>query len=101
MNNSTIAWISNWFSNQCDGDWEHENQIKIYTVSNPGWFVEIELSDTDFEDLELEGGSVDNSESDRFFYKVSGGKFTGSGDLSKLEHLLSKFRTVIELETKV
>ena len=96
MNSSTSEWISNWFRSQCDGDWEHENQIRIYTVSNPGWFVEIDLSDTDLEELELEGDRQDNSDSDWFFYKVSDGKFKGSGDLSKLDLLLSRFQSVVE-----
>jgi hypothetical protein len=31
-----LSWLSFWFYQHCDGDWEHENQIKIQTLDNPG-----------------------------------------------------------------
>ena len=45
---NTINWISTWFASQCDGDWEHENQIRIETLDNPGWDIVIDLSGTEF-----------------------------------------------------
>jgi len=44
--NAILEWLIEWFSLNCDGDWEHENGIKITTVSNPGWFIAIDLRDT-------------------------------------------------------
>ncbi|MBO0930655.1 immunity 53 family protein [Fibrella aquatilis] len=88
---STLQWISDWFKVNCDGDWEHENQIMIQTISNPGWLLTVDLSDTTLENIEREE-TFDNSETDWYFYTISEKKFTGSGDLSKLPSLLYAFQ---------
>lgn len=41
-----IAWLSEWYKSNCDGDWEHYYGIKIDTIDNPGWKVDIDLVDT-------------------------------------------------------
>jgi hypothetical protein len=28
-NMEILDWIGNWFAEQCDGDWEHENYLKL------------------------------------------------------------------------
>jgi len=28
----TMQWLMNWFSQNCDGDWEHNNNISINTL---------------------------------------------------------------------
>lgn len=38
-----------WYLAHCDGDWEHSNGVSISTLDNPGWRVEIALSETDLE----------------------------------------------------
>lgn len=43
---NTLEVICNWFSSQCDGDWEHEYGIKIETVDNPGWVITIDITYT-------------------------------------------------------
>lgn len=94
--NSTFQWISDWFKAYCDGDWEHEHQIKVYTVSNPGWCVEIDLNETGLSEIQLTGEDSDISDQDWFFYHVRDSKFVASGDLSKLDFLLKKFRKIVE-----
>ncbi|MFE2849501.1 Imm53 family immunity protein, partial [Streptomyces scopuliridis] len=32
-----LDWLQNWYTQQCDGDWEHEWGVKIATLDNPGW----------------------------------------------------------------
>jgi hypothetical protein len=44
----TINWLQDWYKQNCDGDWEHSYGINIYTVDNPGWSVNIELTDTNW-----------------------------------------------------
>ena len=49
-----------WYASQCDGDWEHSYGIRIETLDSadpklgrgapPGWFVTVELDDTELED---------------------------------------------------
>ncbi|MFJ5673999.1 Imm53 family immunity protein [Streptomyces sp. NPDC093097] len=37
-----LSSLTAWYTCQCDGDWEHEYGIRIETLGNPGWSVEIE-----------------------------------------------------------
>ena len=41
-----IDWLQNWYCSNCDGGWEHSYGIKIQTLDNPGWHVEIDLMET-------------------------------------------------------
>ena len=47
--NDNLLWLMNWYAQQCDGDWEHENGIKIGTLDNPGWYIKIMLGGTELE----------------------------------------------------
>ena len=90
-----IDWISDWFTNECDGDWEHENQIKIQTLDNPGWDIVIDLRYTDLENLNLNHTLIEASEHDWYFYSIKDKKFNAAGDLSKLNFLLEKFKEIV------
>lgn len=48
---SPLAGLQDWYSSQCDGDWEHGFGIRICTLDNPGWSLSINLEDTDLEDV--------------------------------------------------
>jgi hypothetical protein len=45
-----LRWLMHWYERQCDGDWEHQWGVKIDTLDNPGWSLEIDLENTEFED---------------------------------------------------
>ena len=36
-----LSYLTAWFARQCDGDWEHDLGIRIETLDNPGWAVDI------------------------------------------------------------
>ncbi|WP_367435144.1 immunity 53 family protein [Streptomyces celluloflavus] len=42
-----LDWLQNWYASHCDGDWEHEGDVAIETLDNPGWTVEINLEEMD------------------------------------------------------
>ncbi len=44
---STLERLASWCASQCDGDWEHQQGIKIGPLDNPGWSVKIDLTDTE------------------------------------------------------
>ena len=90
-----ITWISKWFANECDGDWEHENQIRIQTVSNPGWYITIALTHTQLHHVSIELTTEKKSDDDWFFYCVKEKQFSASGDLNKLAFLLTKFKEIV------
>lgn len=91
-----LEWLVKWFDSNCDGDWEHENGIKIYTVSNPGWFISIGLRDTPLENKVIESELVEKSDDDWYFYGIKDAKFEASGDTTKLMFLLAKFKELAE-----
>ncbi len=95
-NVNLIDWVSKWFLLECNGDWEHENQIRIETVDNPGWDIEIDLRDTSLEDVEIMNHVVERSKNDWYFFDVKNKKFVGGGDLTKLNFLLFKFKEIVE-----
>ena len=35
-----------WYSQRTNGDWEHQHGIKIETLDNPGWRMEVDLVET-------------------------------------------------------
>jgi len=91
-----INWIQDWYSAQCDGDWEHNFGVRIATLDNPGWSVTIDLTDTDLQDLNFEYQLFNNGDDDWFGYSVKEGKFNGASDPQKLKLLLEKFREIAE-----
>lgn len=36
-----FQWLQEWYIQNCDGDWEHCYGIKIGTLDNPGWSIDI------------------------------------------------------------
>jgi hypothetical protein len=44
-----ISWLEDWYTAQCDGDWEHGYGVHVGTLDNPGWRVEIDLVGTRYD----------------------------------------------------
>lgn len=59
-----LEWLQNWYAMQCDGDWEHEWGVRIETLDNPGWFVKIDLEETELADREHPHQRVTRDEHD-------------------------------------
>lgn len=86
-----LAEIQAWYLAQCDGDWGHSFGIRIGTLDNPGWSVEIDLEETDLEGREF--GTIEDLAPERewFICKVADGKFVGAGGPLMLGHILRTF----------
>ena len=97
-NTNILEWLSNWFTAECNGDWEHENGISIITVDNPGWSITIDLENTNLEHLEIENDTIERSENDWYFFEIKNKKFRAAGDLTKLAFLLTKFKEIVEYQ---
>ena len=89
-----IEWLSEWFSSNCDGDWEHSNNITIKTIDNPGWMVRIDISETSYQGKQI-SKDIENNEADWFVIKCDGNVFEGFGDPTKLGLLIDYFRQLI------
>ncbi len=89
--------LQNWYAAQCDGDWEHQYGVKIDTLDNPGWSVNIDLRDTPLDGRPFppiaEGIDADREpQSPRWLdCRVEGGIWRGFGDETKLAVLLQTF----------
>ena len=59
-----LAWLQSWYALQCDGGWEHTYGVKIDTLDNPGWTLQIELHHTSLQSRSLERVTVQRDEHD-------------------------------------
>jgi len=87
-----IAWLSEWYKSNCDGDWEHYYGIKIDTLDNPGWKVDIDLVDTYLEDVEFNKVQIYIDDLNWIHCSVADRVFKGGGSIDKLEEILKIFR---------
>jgi hypothetical protein len=91
-----LAWLQQWYLARCDGEWEFREGIKLLSTSNPGWSIEINVSDTELQDLTIAARMLKTSEDDWYGYLLEDALFVGCGDPSKLESLLQLFRQLVE-----
>jgi Immunity protein 53 len=88
METDIIAWIQNWYFNNCNGDWEHTFGIKINTLDNPGWCISIDLEETPMENINFQTIDLERTENDWIMCKVNQKKFEiACGSLNLLEAL--------------
>jgi hypothetical protein len=64
MSCDSLAVLERWFLSNCDGDWEHGNSIKIQTLDNPGWTIQVSLEGTHLEGMEFESIRIERSDQD-------------------------------------
>lgn len=90
-----IKGLEEWFSAQCDEDWEHSYGLSIETIDNPGWHVEIDLLDTAWMDISIPFSRTERSDSDWIQIEVHEGKFIGSGGTRNLGEILRRFLSIV------
>ncbi|WP_326513769.1 immunity 53 family protein [Clostridium intestinale] len=90
MNN--ISWLNDWYKNNCNGDWEHCYGIKIDTLDNPGWSVDIDLIETSLEGKLFNTIQIYNSDDDWIHCSVVDDVFRGRGSVDKLERIIILFK---------
>lgn len=83
--------LEDWYSEQCDGDWEHEFGIRIENIDNPGWKIVIPLEKTIYESLFFEEIEVNRTENDWIHCKKDEGHFKGWGGSNNLNDILKIF----------
>ena len=93
---SNLEWLQQWYNGKCDGYWEHICGVHIFNIDNPGWVVEIEVSNDKEEHFEFLDASYDNGEDDWIICSFDDGKFIGRGDSLKLDEIIGVFRKCIK-----
>ena len=94
--NGQLEWLQEWYSSQCDGDWEHAWGVKITTLDNPGWRVQIDLADTDLSGIQVPREEVNRSDDDWLTFVVEADVFDGACGSRNLSELLAAFRDIAE-----
>jgi hypothetical protein len=79
------------------GDWEHSWGVKIVTLDNPGWDVEIDLNGTRYAEVQNRDLATEkNGDMDWMICRIRDGKFQGFGDPHKLGKIIQVFRKWID-----
>jgi hypothetical protein len=86
-----LVAIENWYSSICDGDWEHTYGIKIETLDNPGWAVDVDLLGTPLEGTPFEQIVIDRTENDWVRCWVEKNVYKGRGGARNLSEILRCF----------
>ncbi len=94
--NNPLACVQNWYAAQCNGDWEHNYGVKIETTDNPGWYVEIDLTDTVWDAVMIPFARDETSESEWIQFEVRDGRFRGSGSVANLDQVLLEFLAIVK-----
>lgn len=87
-----LNWLMQWYKGNCDGDWEHLYGVKIDTVDNPGWSVDIDLLDTPFENKPFTKIQYDHGDGDWLICSKKDSILKGDGDPDKLEEIIRIFK---------
>ncbi|WP_035206974.1 immunity 53 family protein [Metabacillus indicus] len=98
----TLNWIQKWYVNQCNGNWEHSNGLRINTLDNPGWEVKISIEETVINDNPFESIDIERAENDWIYCKIEYERepdviyFVGYGGPENLEEILIVFKNWAE-----
>jgi hypothetical protein len=92
-----ISWLEDWYEAQCDGEREHHYGVKIDTLDNPGWTVQIDLNGTRYSEIQNHDLIDDRTpDTEWIVCKLEDGKFIGHGGPKQLGRILQVFRKWIE-----
>jgi hypothetical protein len=86
-----LRGLQEWYASQCDGDWEHGWGVRIGTLDNPGWTVQINLAETELEGVPYTEISDLTPERDWVRTWVEGTEFHGVGGPHMLAVILRQF----------
>jgi Immunity protein 53 len=94
---NTLTRLQDWYSRQCNGEWEHAYGISIQSCDNPGWWVKINLVGTPLE-TRLFTEIAEGMDVKRFAQlphwmscRIVDGVWHGAGDEARLERILEIF----------
>jgi hypothetical protein len=95
---SELLRLQHWFRTQCDGAWEHGGGIKLETLDNPGWLLDVALEGTPLEDAPFAKVWVERSDVNWLHCVVEDRIFRGRGGAGNLAELLRTFLDWAEKE---
>jgi hypothetical protein len=96
MLDENLLWLINWYSQQCDGDWEHSFGIEISSMTNPGWGITVSVQETELKDKIFQEIDLQRSDEDWVFCRVKKGFFEGRCGTFNLVEVLQIFKEWVE-----
>ncbi|MEU0188205.1 Imm53 family immunity protein [Streptomyces sp. NPDC006207] len=91
-----VGYLQSWYLSQCNDDWEHEFGVRIATLDNPGWTLEIDLTDTDLAGRKLHKTKHEPSKGLWLWSWSDGTTFHAACDPSSLNRAILRFKDFAE-----
>lgn len=88
---NTLKELQDWYHSNCDGEWEHDFGVKIDTLDNPGWYVDINLAGTKCENRTFTEVKLKRGDHDWIHCRVENKVFLAEGGPENLEEVLQIF----------
>jgi hypothetical protein len=93
MDGNAFEFLQEWYSGQCDGDWEHQYGVEIGTIDNPGWRVRVDLQGTALDGCRLDIVRFENADDDWLRYWSDGTRFEAAAGPRSLARAVEAFRS--------
>jgi hypothetical protein len=91
-----LTWLQGWYATQCNGEWEEAYGLKLETLDNPGWRVEIDLTGTRWATLSIPATETHRSEHEWFSVQPAVGRFEAACGPLNLGEVLHHFRLLVD-----
>lgn len=88
---SALDFLISWFAAHCDGDWEHDLGIRLETLDNPGWAIDVRIADTELEGLTAPWQQTEVSDNDWLHWRSTGAAFEARCGPQNLHQALAAF----------
>ncbi len=85
-----IQQLQDFYKINCNGEWEHENRISIFTTDNPSWIIKIDLKDTFLDRINF-NKDFRNNEFDFYNIEIKNSVLEIHCGIENLEHSFNIF----------
>lgn len=92
MTESALHFLTSWFADHCDGDWEHDLGITIETLDNPGWTVRVRTAATELSGIVADWHRSETSEQVWLQWRATGDVFEAACGPNDLARALAAFQ---------
>ena len=99
--NDLIKELEAWYHEQCDGDREHGSGVRVETLDNPGWHLQVNLEGTALESIPFAEQKVDcEHESNWIICARQGNTFDAAGGPRRLGDMIGVFLAWVKSNSK-
>ena len=96
MPRNDLEWLEDWYQQQCNGEWEHRQGMRLEPLEKSGWLLTIDLSGTSAVNARPQQLRLETQGGGWLACSIAGTCFKGSGDPRKLEQIIGVFRRWVE-----